>query len=360
MTARTPQIALAPERCDQCGACVRACPQRALRVGGGLIYIDTEKCDGCLECVAVCGRGAITRCVSPRQRAGVPRDGARAVVGSRAEVKALRQAEIEAERARSKAAVVSARQDASRAVSERLARQDAEEGRVPWTLPEAGVVLAVMMASLFASDALFGMKVVSLMPLPGQAVTRSVVLALFYGVQVATLTALARRHGTDVRAAFGLTGLRRGARSVAVSVGIVVALLVVTRLASTLWGLAARSAGWDPPSAGAITAAFGGGGVGFVLAALTVVVLGPVAEEMAFRGVILRAAGDRWGKWPAIVGTAALFAAYHVTAWTVVPLFVLGVALGWLAWVRRSIVSAIALHSLYNGIVVAAAYWLER
>lgn len=329
-------------------------------MGGGMVYVDLSVCDGCLECVEVCERRAITRCAPLHQRAGATPDGARMVVGSRAEAKALKRAQEEAAKARFRAAAVTAKHETAKAVSGRLAEQDAAEGRVSWALPDAGIVLAVMMASLLASDALFGTRVVSLMPVEGQALTRAVTLAAFYGIQIATLAGLARRHGSGLKRAFGLAGLRRGAFSLLTSAGMVVLLLVLTRAASTLWGLAARQVGWDPPSAGAITTAFGGGGAGFVLAVVTVVILGPVAEEMAFRGVILRAAGDRWGKRAAILGTAALFATYHVTAWTVPPLFILGIALGWLAWERRSIVSAIALHAMYNGLVVAAAYWLER
>jgi membrane protease YdiL (CAAX protease family) len=38
-------------------------------------------------------------------------------------------------------------------------------------------------------------------------------------------------------------------------------------------------------------------------------------------------------------------------------MLVLGVALGWLAWRQRSVWPAIALHSLYNAVAVAAAFY---
>jgi membrane protease YdiL (CAAX protease family) len=40
------------------------------------------------------------------------------------------------------------------------------------------------------------------------------------------------------------------------------------------------------------------------------------------------------------------------------PMVLLGVALGWLAWWRRGLWPAIVLHALYNGASVAAAFWL--
>ena len=120
------------------------------------------------------------------------------------------------------------------------------------------------------------------------------------------------------------------------------------------------AAGVGSARAREFTELFGMGGGGLLLAVLMVVLAGPFVEEIAFRGVVLGAAGPRWGMWPAIVASAALFAFAHVTAWMVVPTFVLGIALGWLAWTRGSVWPAIALHVLYNGVVVGAAFWLAR
>ncbi len=145
-----------------------------------------------------------------------------------------------------------------------------------------------------------------------------------------------------------------------VSVGLVVGLLLATRVAALLWGVMSAAAGWGPPVRGEFTEVFGTGGGGLLLAVLMVVLAGPFVEELTFRGVVLGAAGPRWGMWPAIVVSAALFAFAHVTAWAVVPTFVLGIALGWLAWTRGSVWPAIALHTLYNGVVVGAVFWLVR
>ena len=47
--------------CDQeCGACVRECPVKAIRVNrNGVVVIDRKLCVGCLACVAVCPIGAM-------------------------------------------------------------------------------------------------------------------------------------------------------------------------------------------------------------------------------------------------------------------------------------------------------------
>jgi membrane protease YdiL (CAAX protease family) len=105
---------------------------------------------------------------------------------------------------------------------------------------------------------------------------------------------------------------------------------------------------------------FGGGIAGLVASVVLVALVAPLAEELAFRGVLLPAFGGVWGMWPAIVVSAALYGAYHLNLWLLFPTMVLGAALGWLAWTRRSLWPAIVLHALYNAVAVAAAFLLTR
>lgn len=341
-----PQLSVAPERCDQCGKCVAACAKRALRVGGGYIYVDSALCDSCLTCVDTCDKRAILRAAPKRQtQPKVGASGAKPVVGSRAEAKAIRAAQEEsAKKAKAEQKVV------------RLDKADMAEGRVVWTLVDAAAVLAVLLASFVAIDVVMASPAIKAIPAVAQAGVRSAVLAVFYTVQLALLAFLAQRHGTTFSSAFGLRRLRRGAGKVLSTAAIVTLFAVLTRASSVLWGFTAKAMGWSAPDAGDLTTVFGHGGIGLAVAIVTVVLIGPFAEELAFRGVILRAAGARWGMWPAVIGTSALFSVYHFTAWTIVPLFVLGIALGWVAWKRRSLWAAISLHVLYNAIAVAAAW----
>ena len=148
------------------------------------------------------------------------------------------------------------------------------------------------------------------------------------------------------------------------------------------------------------------------LLAASAVVAAPVLEELVFRGILLQylsrkwwggqaalagslalailfrgqgiqaALGDReWGKlvWElqpiffvlllaavfelrrlrywlgssAIFGTAALFAMAHGAVWpSPVPLFPLGLVLGWLAYRTQSLVAPMLLHALFNSVAV--------
>lgn len=52
----TVSVLLRPARCVGCGACLPACPERALRPTGGLLLPlrITASCTGCGDCVEIC------------------------------------------------------------------------------------------------------------------------------------------------------------------------------------------------------------------------------------------------------------------------------------------------------------------
>lgn len=86
---------------------------------------------------------------------------------------------------------------------------------------------------------------------------------------------------------------------------------------------------------------------------LAVGVLAPVAEEMIFRGAILRRLLDTMGKrreWAAITATALLFAVVHGNMAQGINAFVLGLLLGWMYARTRSLVPGVAMHLTNNTI----------
>jgi uncharacterized protein len=98
-----------------------------------------------------------------------------------------------------------------------------------------------------------------------------------------------------------------------------------------------------------------------VVAGLAAVVVAPVAEELAFRGVLLRALMRRLGFWPAALVSSALFAVLHaggVSHVAAIPLLVVVILLFGLlqcVLVRRTgrLGPAIAVHGLMNLLVLA-------
>lgn len=91
------------------------------------------------------------------------------------------------------------------------------------------------------------------------------------------------------------------------------------------------------------------------LLVVAIVVFAPIAEELFFRGVVFNAwrreAGRRW----AYLGSAALFAAIHVSLVSLVPIFLLGLALAWAYERTRTLLVPIVMHATVNGISVLIA-----
>ena len=62
-----------------------------------------------------------------------------------------------------------------------------------------------------------------------------------------------------------------------------------------------------------------------------------------------------------IFGTAALFANVHAAVWpTPVPLFVLGLGLGWLAMRTQGVIAPIVCHAFFNAVACVEMYYLAR
>jgi membrane protease YdiL (CAAX protease family) len=181
------------------------------------------------------------------------------------------------------------------------------------------------------------------------------VTLLFYDAALgALLYFLARRRGLTQLAAFRLDTVpewRNALLALAVALGCWLFSLAYRAIALGLGATSPVSDGVD------LTRVFGSGAAGVVATVAVVAVLGPVLEEVLLRGVVLGAVSRRVGTWPAIVGCALAFALLHASLWSLLPLTVLGVGLGWLATRGRSLWPAVAAHVLYNAVLVAAAFY---
>lgn len=379
MSASRTKLAIRPERCDRCGRCVTACPRSLVKVGGGYIYIDVASCESCFACVKACSRGAIERGVHAKPVASRADGSAKVVVGSRAEAKAYKKAAEAADKQRTvlKRPIAPATSPAPSGTltglgarlagsigwtgAERPATATAEKRPgMSWQPQEVVAVLAVMLAAFAFKQVALSSFAFEVMPPAGQVVARSAILAAYYGVQIAVIALLAKRRGHTLRSAFALTGSGSAAGTRFANAGLVVLLLLGTRAFSTSWAAIMRGLGWAPPTleTSEFSALFGAGVGGLVLTLAAVAVVGPIAEELFFRGALMRVLAERIGEWPAVFVTALLYAVSHVEPWVFVSTFVLGIALGWVAWMRNSLRSAIVLHGVYNATAVLAAYYV--
>lgn len=88
---------------------------------------------------------------------------------------------------------------------------------------------------------------------------------------------------------------------------------------------------------------------GLLLLLVTGAVLGPVGEELVFRGVV-QTGLKKYGTWVALTGSALMFAAVHGPSVIFVDAFVMGLFFGAVYHLSGSIWPAIILHITYNGL----------
>jgi membrane protease YdiL (CAAX protease family) len=94
-----------------------------------------------------------------------------------------------------------------------------------------------------------------------------------------------------------------------------------------------------------------------VLLIVSFVFLGPLQEELLFRGFFFRGFLPAFGAWPTIILTAATWAFTHGQyQWFFVgEIFALGMVFGWLRWRSGSTILTIALHAAVNGMALMEA-----
>jgi uncharacterized protein len=173
-------------------------------------------------------------------------------------------------------------------------------------------------------------------------------------------------RGLGVRGALGRLGLMPGGGVLALAVDVVfgVAAGLLVRAFDAFLSLALYG------SSGLVPGALLVDGPVFWLAVLAVagpVVVSPILEELAFRGVFQRAfgaslGGGFWGWTTAVLVTSVLFAFAHRVIGTasvgpvVLTTFVLGLCTGALAAATGRVRASIVAHVVFNGVAVALTW----
>jgi membrane protease YdiL (CAAX protease family) len=87
-------------------------------------------------------------------------------------------------------------------------------------------------------------------------------------------------------------------------------------------------------------------------------IMAPLAEEFIYRGVLMTTLLKTLGIGGAILASSVIFAVVHISAQpqAVLPLFILALALGYIAYRTRSLVGPIVGHSLFNALMVLGAF----
>jgi membrane protease YdiL (CAAX protease family) len=90
-----------------------------------------------------------------------------------------------------------------------------------------------------------------------------------------------------------------------------------------------------------------------LLLSSTALVLAPLFEETLFRGVLLPVVARSWGSAWGVLISAASFALAHLSLGELLPLFVLGLGLGWLRLQSGRLGASVLMHALWNGLTFA-------
>jgi membrane protease YdiL (CAAX protease family) len=117
------------------------------------------------------------------------------------------------------------------------------------------------------------------------------------------------------------------------------------------WGALTEGIEWlQPPDNTSEALELAGGNL---LIALPIVGLFvPLAEETFFRGFILAGLRNRMRAPVALVVSAAIFAVFHVEPGLYVPIFMLGLALGWVYLRTGSVWPGILIHAVQNSLAL--------
>ena len=83
-----------------------------------------------------------------------------------------------------------------------------------------------------------------------------------------------------------------------------------------------------------------------------IVVVGPVLEEMLFRGAITSELLKHYSPKPAIILSALMFGVFHINPAQILTATLMGLLLAWLFYRTRSLIPGILIHILNNGLSV--------
>jgi uncharacterized protein len=86
-----------------------------------------------------------------------------------------------------------------------------------------------------------------------------------------------------------------------------------------------------------------------MLPLFALIVVAPVFEELAFRGVVLRGFSARMGQSKAILFSSIVFSLFHINPAQLLPTFLFGIGLAWVMSRGKNLIYVICMHAWING-----------
>ncbi len=212
-----------------------------------------------------------------------------------------------------------------------------------WRVGDLVLVLATAVGVSFLARAL----------VPGKhLIVRFMAQELVFASAAGVALVLARRRDPPGLAALGL-GPARPLRPIVLGLILYAPLFPLLLGAGGLWALAARRLGWEveQETLRAITV-LEGPELLFALALATT--LGPLLEELLFRGFLQGCLVQALGARAGVVACSLAFALLHGRS-ALPPLLFLSLFLGWLQLRTRTLAAPLCVHALHNGLTLALA-----
>jgi len=91
-----------------------------------------------------------------------------------------------------------------------------------------------------------------------------------------------------------------------------------------------------------------------------VAILGPIIEEIFFRGFLYSAVRKRFGVLSGVLLSAALFSMLHTNVTGFAPIIILGILMAFLYETTGSLVAPMAVHIIHNSIIVGFVFFIKE
>lgn len=89
-------------------------------------------------------------------------------------------------------------------------------------------------------------------------------------------------------------------------------------------------------------------------------ILGPIIEEIFFRGFLYSAVRKRFGVLSGVLLSAALFSMLHTNIAGFAPIMILGILMAFLYETTGSLIAPMAVHILHNSIIVGFVFFIKE
>lgn len=224
----------------------------------------------------------------------------------------------------------------------------------PWSPADSRVIIAVLALAYVSAMAIFPL-VPRLADRLGLSSSSALVLLqslVFHWAGLACVVALLRSRAVPWRAAFGISSRRFG-RDVGWGLLLLAGTMPALLLLTLLYHMVLQALGHEPTLQD-VAFLISGETVVWMRAyfLLLAVFLAPLFEEVFFRGILLPMLARRIGVVAGMLVTSLIFAGIHGHLPSVVPLFVLSVALSLAYLLTGSLTTSIVMHSVFNALTV--------